>query len=32
LLGSVVETRWAEAGDLVEIEIDGLGSASCVFS
>jgi 2-keto-4-pentenoate hydratase len=29
LLGSVVETRWVEAGDLVEIEIEGLGGASC---
>jgi 2-keto-4-pentenoate hydratase len=32
LLGSVVETRWVEAGDLVEIEIDGLGCASCAFT
>jgi 2-keto-4-pentenoate hydratase len=32
LLGSVVETRWVEASDQVEIEIDGLGSASCVFT
>ncbi len=27
LLGSVVETRWVEAGDRVEIEIEGLGEA-----
>jgi 2-keto-4-pentenoate hydratase len=32
LLGSVVETRWVEAGDRVEIEIERLGSASCTFS
>jgi 2-oxo-3-hexenedioate decarboxylase/2-keto-4-pentenoate hydratase len=32
LLGSVVETKWVEAGDLVEIEIDGLGRATCHFS
>jgi 2-keto-4-pentenoate hydratase len=32
LLGSVVETRWVEAGDRVEIKIEGLGSSSCVFS
>ncbi len=31
LLGSVVETRWVAAGDLVEIEIEGLGQASCRF-
>jgi 2-keto-4-pentenoate hydratase len=31
LLGSVVETRWVAAGDLVEIEVEGLGRASCVF-
>jgi 2-keto-4-pentenoate hydratase len=31
LLGSVVETKWVAAGDRVEIEIDGLGSAGCVF-
>ncbi len=29
LLGSVVETRWVAAGDRVEIEIEGLGQASC---
>lgn len=27
LLGSVVETRWIAAGDVVEVEIDGLGGA-----
>jgi 2-oxo-3-hexenedioate decarboxylase/2-keto-4-pentenoate hydratase len=32
LLGSVVETRWVEAGDLVEIEVEGLGPASCHFT
>ena len=32
LLGSVVETKWIAAGDLVEIEIEGLGGASCQFT
>jgi 2-keto-4-pentenoate hydratase len=32
LLGSVVETRWVEAGDRIEIEIEGLGPASCHFT
>jgi 2-keto-4-pentenoate hydratase len=32
LLGSVVQTRWVEAGDLVEVEIEALGRASCHFS
>ena len=32
LLGSVVETKWVEADDLVEIEVDGLGHASCRFT
>ena len=32
LLGSVVETRWVEAGDRVEIEIERLGTASCRFA
>ncbi|MGH6900723.1 MAG: 2-keto-4-pentenoate hydratase [Geminicoccaceae bacterium] len=31
LLGSVVETRWLEAGDLIEVAIDGLGGASARF-
>jgi len=31
LLGSVVQTRWVERGDLVEIEVEGLGGASCRF-
>ena len=31
LLGSVVETRWVAAGDLVEVAIDGLGGASARF-
>ncbi len=30
-LGSVVETRWVEAGDRVEIEVEGLGRASARF-
>jgi 2-keto-4-pentenoate hydratase len=32
LLGSVVETRWVGAGDRVEVEIEGLGSARARFS
>ena len=32
LLGSVVETRWVKAGDLVDVEIDGLGTVSCRFT
>jgi 2-oxo-3-hexenedioate decarboxylase/2-keto-4-pentenoate hydratase len=32
LLGSVVQTRWVEAGDLVQVDIEGLGRASCHFS
>jgi 2-oxo-3-hexenedioate decarboxylase/2-keto-4-pentenoate hydratase len=32
LLGSVVETRWVEQGDLVEASIDGLGAAYAEFS
>lgn len=32
LLGSVVETRWLQAGDRVEIAIDGLGGASAQFT
>jgi 2-oxo-3-hexenedioate decarboxylase/2-keto-4-pentenoate hydratase len=32
LLGSVVETKWIAAGDLVEIEVEGLGRASCEFA
>ena len=31
LLGSIVETKWVEAGDLVVIEIEGLGRASAQF-
>ena len=31
LLGSVVETKWVQRGDLVEIEIDGLGKAKAQF-
>ena len=32
LLGSVVQTRWIAAGDLVEVELEGLGCASCRFT
>jgi 2-keto-4-pentenoate hydratase len=32
LLGSVVETRWVGPGDLVEVEIEGLGRASAGFA
>jgi 2-keto-4-pentenoate hydratase len=32
LLGSVVETRWVEAGDLVEVRLEGLGGASARFA
>jgi 2-keto-4-pentenoate hydratase len=32
LLGSVVQTRWVEAGDQVEIEIEGLGRVVCSFA
>jgi 2-oxo-3-hexenedioate decarboxylase/2-keto-4-pentenoate hydratase len=31
-LGSIVETKWLERGDLVEIEISGLGGASARFA
>ncbi len=31
LLGSVVETKWVEQGDLVEIELDQLGRATARF-
>ena len=31
LLGSVVQTVWVEAGNLVEVEIDGLGHLSVRF-
>ncbi len=31
LLGSIVQTRWVEAGDRVEIEIEGLGRAGLLF-
>lgn len=31
LLGSLVQTHWVAAGDRVEIEIEGLGRASCAF-
>ena len=32
LLGSIVETKWVNKGDLVEIEIDKLGKASIEFT
>jgi 2-keto-4-pentenoate hydratase len=32
LLGSVVETRWVAQGDLVEVEIEGLGTARARFT
>jgi 2-keto-4-pentenoate hydratase len=32
LLGSVVETRWLEPGDRVQIAIEGLGTASATFA
>jgi 2-oxo-3-hexenedioate decarboxylase/2-keto-4-pentenoate hydratase len=32
LLGSVVETRWLEQGDRVEIAIEGLGGVSATFA
>lgn len=31
LLGSVVQTRWLEEGDVVEVELDRLGTASAAF-
>ena len=31
LLGSIVQTRWVEAGDRVEIEIEELGEAGILF-
>lgn len=30
-LGSIVETKWVERGDIVEIKIDGLGGATARF-
>ena len=32
MLGSIVQTKWVEQGDLVEVEIDGLGKASARFT
>lgn len=32
LLGSVVQTQWVERGDVMEVTIEGLGSASCTFT
>jgi 2-keto-4-pentenoate hydratase len=31
LLGSVVETRWVAAGDIVDVKIDRLGAARAKF-
>ena len=31
LLGSLVETKWVDAGDVVEIAIEGLGTATARF-
>ena len=31
LLGSVVETKWVQPGDMVEIDIEGLGKAQAQF-
>lgn len=31
-LGSIVETKWIERGDIVEIEIEGLGAATARFT
>ncbi len=31
LLGSVVQTRWVREGDVVEVELDSLGTAKAVF-
>mgnify|MGYP000126023873 CR=1 FL=1 len=31
ILGSIVETKWVNQGDLVEIEIEKLGKASINF-
>jgi 2-keto-4-pentenoate hydratase len=31
LLGSIVETKWVNRGDTVQIEIDGLGGAEAEF-
>ena len=30
-LGSIVETKWIERGDIVEIEVEGLGAATARF-
>ena len=31
MLGSVVETKWLARGDVVEVEIESLGTARAVF-
>ena len=32
MLGSVVQTEWVERGDVVDVEIEGLGKASARFT
>jgi 2-keto-4-pentenoate hydratase len=32
MLGSVVQTKWVEAGDVVTVSVDGLGSATARFT
>ena len=32
MLGSVVQTKWVQAGDIVTVNVDGLGSATARFS
>jgi hypothetical protein len=31
MLGSVVQTKWLSAGDLVEVDLEGLGRAVAQF-
>ena len=31
MLGSVVQTKWVSKGDIVEVELDGLGTATAMF-
>jgi 2-keto-4-pentenoate hydratase len=31
MLGSVVQTKWVASGDVVDIEIEGLGTARAQF-
>ena len=32
MLGSVVQTKWVEEGDVVEVELDGLGKCTAHFN